>query len=133
MQQHRGILKGFLQEIITGYFPTFIEQLNATFMVKKLLPIETWQPAFEQCIDTLKAFQPQPNIDYDGDVAVMSTFMNIAVFAWCHMVPKDAVLLCNRSNAIVSHNPLDLTKNRTFLGRIIENMANSLVYFKNEH
>lgn len=118
MQTHRDVLKSIVSEISTDYFRgSFNQQLNAISMVKNLLSIEVWQPRFTQCVNEFNALQHQANIDYDTDVYVMETFMKIAVFAWCKMIPNgDAALLCNKTNAILMAGQLDLTKNRTFLG-----------------
>ena len=117
LQTHRDVLKGFLSEIATGYFrDTFTHQLNAIYMVRIVLPMEVWQPRFEECINEFNAFRHQPNIDYDNDVDVMATFMKLGVFAWCRMIPNNEILLCNKTNEVVMKTDLDLTKNRNFLG-----------------
>lgn len=100
--------------------------MNAILMVKELLPIEMWQPNFSQCVDEFSAFRYRVNIDFDNHPHIMATFMQLGVFAWCHMfLDKDkSILLCNRSNEIVMSGQFDLKQNRTFLGmKLITNFV----------
>ncbi|XP_055309882.1 uncharacterized protein LOC129573411 [Sitodiplosis mosellana] len=126
--RHRDVLTGFLSEIATGYFrDSFTQQLNAIYMVKVVLPIRIWQPRFEQCLNEFNAFQHQANIDFDTNANVMETFMKLGVFAWCKMIPSNTTLLCNETNGIVMADPLDLTKNRTFLAYNLIILTQSLI------
>lgn len=87
-----------------------------------------WEPEFDLCLIELRAFLYEPNIDYDVDIAAMNTFMKLAAFAWYEMIPKDAVLMCIRSNEVVMNIKWNLEQNlaekpapnRTCLGTFIK-------------
>lgn len=70
-----------------------------------------------KCISEFNAFQQEPNIDYDTHADVMATFMKLSIFKWCRMIPNNEILLCNDTNKVVMTSNLNLTKNRTFLGK----------------
>lgn len=125
-QSHCEKLARFVSEILTNLFENFTDQMNVITMFKvlhgkKYIQDEVFNQQFEQLLNARNELLPnlRANINFDTNDG-LKIFMKLSAFARHQMFARDsAAQLCKRTNDLVMTNHLDLTQNRTFLGKKI--------------
>lgn len=116
----------FVTEVSLDYFSTYSGQLNAIVLFSRLvnkgyIQDDIRRAKIDQCVKNLNGLHSklQENLDFDKEPDVLQALNNACVFVSQKMAPEYIVQLCKQSYEFIVNGELDLTKNRTFLGKII--------------